>query len=86
MKLKLYIKLFRKGNIPLIKKLQFVSVRIYSVISFHVFKKFSRTRPGSALAPRDPAGSEPPGRQQQEHTAGQSRHRPGPAGDGGNRR
>lgn len=41
---------------------------------------------GPALAPRHPAGSEPPGRPQQEHAAGQSRHRPGPPGDRGHRR
>ena len=41
--------------------------------------------PGSALSSRHPAGSEPPGLSQQDHAAGQSRHRPGPAGDGGHR-
>lgn len=43
-------------------------------------------RPGSALPPRHPAGSEPPGHSQQEHSTRQSRHRPGPPGDGGHRR
>lgn len=40
---------------------------------------------GSALPPRHPAGSESPGQPQQGHAAGQSRHRPGPPGDGGHR-
>lgn len=40
---------------------------------------------GSALPSRHPAGSESPGHPQQEHATGQSRHRPGPAGDSGHR-
>lgn len=50
-----------------------------------LFLSVSYVSPGSALPPRHPAGSEPPGHSQQEHAAGQSRHRPGPPGDGGHR-